>query len=97
MSRRGVQNFQRGAQQPTIQDQVFKESTYKEWHTHELNTVPVKGWGDVEEEEKAAGYGEQKYISAYSKQYAPHAAFAHCDKGLGDAAGKPSELLLSFA
>ncbi|CAD7944923.1 unnamed protein product, partial [Amoebophrya sp. A120] len=46
MARRGGDNFAREAQQPVIQDRVYKECAYKEWITHKFNSVKVEAWGD---------------------------------------------------
>ncbi|CAD7958909.1 unnamed protein product [Amoebophrya sp. A25] len=85
MSRRGTSNFARAAQQPVIQDSVFKECAYKEWVTHQFNEVKVESWG---EKEKQAGEPQRK-ATAYMKHFAPPKAYGTGITG-APAAGKPS-------
>ena len=89
MARRGTSNFAREAQQPTIQDAVFKECMYKEWYTHDKNPqCNVQSWGDDPVD-------PQHKISAYSRQYAPPKLYSQKDRE-APPAGKPSEIIQMY-
>ena len=72
MSRRGIANYAREAQQPVCQDNVHKECVYKEFVTHKFNDVKIESWGQKRSGPEAS---KEHYKTASQLHFAPPQAY----------------------